>query len=404
MKKWYFTGALLAGWLGQAGIASAQSSHIPTPYGATRMAEPLPCGPTPPGPELVPGPIDPAATPPVPPQGTEYPADHTSAFQCEENPSDDHWYIHAGAEGLLRQKLGGGLVASSDPVAQKNGFESGTGVVPVQNLDGINQDWNVGPKLTVGYLWQNPVRSKFLVSYIPLNHTSNYTQAPGQLDLPFFNAPVGFEGDNGMWLHADTVTSTFQSSMTNVELNYRYTDAAITDAELIFGLRWLSLYESLAIYTGDDDLTFHDKNNNPDPTRQATYQSQTHNNIIGPQVGFEWGHSATEYFTIGITGKAAGGINFVEEHNTLIRGDGLQGFDYKRNITNFAGIYEAGAFVDFNILERVRLRVGYNAMFLVNVAPAAEQLDFNLANPSGRNEVHSTIFYHGPMAELQILF
>ena len=150
MKKWYFTVALMAGWLGQAATASAQSSHLPTPYGATRMAEPLPCGPTPPGPDLVPGPLDPAATPPVPPQGTEYPADHTSAFQCEENPSDDHWYVHAGAEGLLRQKLGQGLVTSADPVAIKNGFVSGTGVVGVQCFDDVTQDWNFGPKLTVG--------------------------------------------------------------------------------------------------------------------------------------------------------------------------------------------------------------------------------------------------------------
>jgi hypothetical protein len=276
-------------------------------------------------------------------------------------------------------------------------------VVPVQSLNDISQDWNFGPKLTVGYLWQNQ-SLEVTGFYIPQYHTSTYTQAPGQLDLPFFNPPVGFEGDNGLFLHADDAMTTFQSSMSNLEINYRYTDAAVTDVELILGVRWLSLYESLGIYTGDDDLTFQSRTGQPDPTREATYQTQTHNNIVGPQIGFEWCHAATEYFTLGITGKATTGINFVDEHNTLFRGDGLQGFDYKHNITVFSQIYEAGAFLDFNILERVRLRVGYNAMFLVNVAPASDQLDYNLANPAGRDEAHSTIFYHGPMAELQILF
>lgn len=405
MKKWYFSAALLtAGWLGQAATAPAQSSHLLTPYGAARLPEPLPCGQAAPGPDLVPGPIDPAATPPVPVAGTEYPADHPSAFQCEEFPSDDHWYVHSGAVGLLRQKLGNQPIAAIDPVNLKNGIVSGSGVTTIQNLTDVGQDWNFGPKLTVGYLWQNQ-GIEVTGFWIPLYHNSTYTEAPGQLDLPFFNPPIGFEGDNGLWTHADNVVTTFRSSMAGGEINYRYTDAAITDAELILGVRYLSLYEALGIFTGDDDFTFRDVNGRPDPVRQATYQTQTHNNIVAPQIGFEWGHTASQYFTLGITGKAALGVDFVDEHNTLTRGDGFKGFDFKRHLTVPASqIYEAGAFLDFNILERMRLRVGYNAMFLVNVAPASDQVDFNLANPSGRNEVHSTIFYHGPMAELQILF
>ena len=99
--------------------------------------------------------------------------------------------------------------------------------------------------------------------YIPQYHNSTYTEAPGQLDLPFFNPPIGFEGDNGLWTHADNVVSTFRFSRVCrqiVEINYRYTDAAITDVELILGMRWISLYESLGIFTGDDDFSFRDVN------------------------------------------------------------------------------------------------------------------------------------------------
>jgi hypothetical protein len=404
MKKWYVTVTLLSVWLCQAGSVSAQGAHIPSPYGPARFPEPLPCGQTPPGPEMVPGPIDPSAAPPVPPQGTEYPADHTSAFQCEEFVRDDHCYVEACAVGWLRQKLGNGTpLVFGDPSNLKNGIIGGNNLPVMQNLDDIGQDWNFGPKLTVGYQWQNQAL-EVTGFWIPSSNNNTYTQMPGMLDLPFHNPPLGFEGDNGMWTHADQVVSTFKSNTWNAEINYRYTDAAITDAELILGVRYLALYETLGIFTGDDDLTFPTANG-PDPTRQATYQVQTYNHIIAPQIGFEWGHACTPYFTLGVTGKAACGVNLAEIHTTLTRGDGLVGVDSKRNeVIPFAGIYEAGAFLDFNILEKMRLRVGYNGMFLVNVAPASDQIDFDLAHPGGHNDIHSTIFYHGPMAELQFLF
>ncbi len=404
MKKWYFTVALLAVGLWPTGTVLAQAAHIPSAYGAARFPEPLPCGQASNMPEMVPGPIDPASTPCVPPQGTEFPADHSSAFQCEEFVRDDHWYVDAGAVGWLRQKLGNGTpLVFGDPSNLKNGLAGGNNLPTLQNLDDIGMNWNIGPQLTLGYLWQNQ-QLEVTGWWIPSNHNDVFTQMPGQLDLPFHDPPLGFEGDNGMFTHADQVVTTFKSNTWNAEINYRYTDAAILDAQLILGVRYLDLYESLGVFVGDDDLTFPTATG-PDPTRQATYQIQTHNRLIAPQVGFEWGHTFTPYFTLGVNAKAACGVNLAEIHTTLTRGDGLVGIDAKRNeVVPFAGIYEAGAFLDFNILERLRLRVGYSGMFLVNVAPASDQIDFDLAHPLGHNDIHSTIFYHGPMAQLQFLF
>jgi hypothetical protein len=403
MKKWYFTVALLAAWLGHSATVSAQGGLMPTPYGAARIPEPLPCGPTCPTPDLVPGPIDPSALPPVPCQGTDLPAGHSSAFQCEEFARDDHCFFHLGAEAWLRQKLGSEPIAFMDPSNLKNGIVGANNLGTIQNPNDIAQHWNIGPRLTIGYVSQNQA-IEVTGFWIPQATNSTEVDMAGQIDLPFQNPPVGFEGDNGMWLHADRVVTTFKSTMWSGEINYRYNDAAVTCAELILGVRYLDLKESLGIFTGDDDLTFTTPNG-PDPTRQATYQTQTHNRIVAPQIGFEWGHPFTPLFTLGVTAKAAVGVDFAEIHNTLIRGDGLVGFDTKHTTTiGPSQIYDAGAFIDFNILERVKLHVGYNAMFLVNVAPAADQVDYNLANPFGRNETHSTIFYHGPVAELQILF
>jgi hypothetical protein len=400
MKKWYFGVALVAGWLGQTGTAGAQ--YIPTPVGAARIAEPIPC----PTPNLVEGPISPLAAPPGPPCGTDLPAGHSSAFQCEEYVRDDHCFAHFGAVGLMRQKLGHFNLAVLDPVSLKDGIPAPPGSPTLQSLDMFQESFQYGPKATLGYLWQNQA-IELTGFWIPSLRKTLDSANPGQIDLPFVNPPLGFEGDNGLWLHADVLHTEYRSSLWSGEVNYRYTDAAVTDAELILGVRYVGNSESLGIVTGDDDLTVRDAQGNPDPTRQATYQIRARNHIVAPQVGFEWGTPCTKWARVGVNAKAALGVNFAEIRTTLVRGDGLVGFDQARHSTvPLAQVYDLGAFVDFDVcgLERLRLRIGYNAMFLVNVVVPEDNLNFNLGAPTARTNNNGSIFYHGPMAELEFLF
>ena len=67
-------------------------------------------------------------------------------------------------------------------------------------------------------------------------------------------------------------------------------------------------------------------------------------------------------------------------------------------------LYELNGFVDFHLLERVRLRLGYNAMWFVHMANVTDQYDFNLQNTNGLNNQSGSVFFHGPMAELQFFF
>jgi hypothetical protein len=55
-------------------------------------------------------------------------------------------------------------------------------------------------------------------------------------------------------------------------------------------------------------------------------------------------------------------------------------------------------------MERLRLRGGYQAFWLTNIATSQDQVDFNLANTGGRKNYTGSTFYHGPMVELQFLF
>jgi hypothetical protein len=398
MKKWYFGVVLLAGWLGQAGTAGAQ--YLPTPYGAARYPEPVPC----PTPNLVEGPISPQGAPPGPPCGVDLPADHNSAFQCEEFVRDEHAFASFGAVGLMRQKLGHQLVAVQDPQNLDTGAPPQGNRPTIQDLNDIGTTFQYGPKGSVGYLWQN-CAVELAGFWIPNTSQSTDLVMPGRIDLPFRNPPLGFEGNNGLWLQADRVNSQFTSGLWGGELNFRYTNAGIGESELILGVRYLDLGESVRIFTGDDDVTHPDPFGNPDPTRQAFYQVNARNRIVAPQIGFECAFPCGHLVTFGAIGKAAVGADFTEVRAILTRGDGLVGFDARRTHTiPLTQIYELGAYADFNILERLRLRLGYNAMFVVDIAAAQDQINFDLSAPLGTVNNHGNAFYHGPVAELQFLF
>jgi hypothetical protein len=113
----------------------------------------------------------------------------------------------------------------------------------------------------------------------------------------------------------------------------------------------------------------------------------------------------------------------------------LTGFDTHRSATVFSQIYEIGAFADFHILEKLRLRLGYTATWLLGVAASNDQVDFNLEGsaarqtfgaqilnqarttgnlgqlltipnsiPHGHTNNNGSILYFGPQVELQFYF
>jgi hypothetical protein len=221
----------------------------------------------------------------------------------------------------------------------------------------------------------------------------------GRLDLPFFNPPGGFGGDNGqnLWLQADRVFTSLSTTLGNLEFNYRYWPTS--QLNLIAGLRYVLEKEDLQIFTQDDDLAVP-----PDPTKSALYRLITHNRVLVGQLGFDGevpiGHSC------GLGGffKGGWGTNFATIDYTLTRGDGLVGFDDRTRHQSFSHMYETGVYLDVCCFERCRLHAGYNCFWLVNVAEAVQNINYNLSQPAGQPNFHSSLFYHGPVLQLEFLF
>jgi len=142
----------------------------------------------------------------------------------------------------------------------------------------------------------------------------------------------------------------------------------------------------------------------PDPRRQATYSVTAHNQFVAPQLGFEWNHALTCWLALSMSAKGAWGANFLTVDVNLKRGDGFAGPHNGRSQTLFSHLYETGFFLNFRVCENARLRAGYNLLWLVDVAEALGQFDYNLAHTSGRTKNNESIFYHGPSLEFQFMF
>ena len=411
MRRWLGV-AVFAGCLGL--VQAVQAQLPPAPYGPY-SPHPLPPEPVPvgsaaaptadPGPNLVPGPLTPQMAPHGPPDDLSLPNDAAGAFPTQTPQAEEACYFAIGYQGFWRQGLNrNNSIAVLDPQNLDTGVAPPAGQPVFQRFDDLRTPFQSGVRSTLGYLIGDGQAVEMSGLYIIQQKAAVSTTDPGRIDAPFVNPPLGFEGDNGLWLQADRLTTTFTSTFWNVELNGRWNNPGIGGTDLLAGLRFADLTETLSTYTDDDGVQFPMTNGQPDPLRVATYKVRTKNQLLGPQLGFECAKSCSPYITIGCGAKAVLGADFIELNRKLVRGDGFVGFDATTNTIQLAQLYELNVFVDILPLERVKLHLGYSAMWMLDVANVVGQYDFNLRDTTGLDNRSGSIFFHGPVVELQFLF
>jgi hypothetical protein len=432
MRRWWTAAALVA--LGLAGQARAQMPGPPPGAGGPMPMVPHPGGGGP-GPMLPPqGGGGPPMSPPAfasdptplpgpqfcPPGGGEKEPDSPFSLPNDGSPNafsdgdpavvpGSGVFVNIGWMALQRQSLDNSPLVFKDP----GFFAPG---IPVNVDSGINpigkgnappgfgtQDthpnWNNGIRASV--IWREGYNAFELAGfYLFQTSRGSSVAAPGQLDLPFnnFPTPIGFQGDNFLWLQADRVMTTLQTSLASGEGNYRLLVAP--GFEWLIGVRYLDLRERFSILTDDDGLTVKPLN----PALIATVSAVTHNRILAPQLGFEYERALVFWLTLGLTGKAAWGVNFLDVQNSLTRGDGKEGPGASNSATTFSHLYEIAAWGTLSITQQWRVKAGYSALWVVNIPEAAQQINFNLGAPGGHRSNTGSILWHGPMVEMQFAF
>jgi hypothetical protein len=360
------------------------------------MPQPIPTDPAPlpPQPNLVPGPITPQAAPVGPPNSLTLPYDHTSAFQCEEYVKECGFYADIGPMALQHGRLGAGDIAVVD--AHALGLPNGASIIPnpfippppgiagALSFNSVSPPLSLGIIGTVGYLFHNQA-IEFSSFYVWEKDVSTSANMPFSLDTMFYNPPLAFIGA-GMFRYADSASESFGSSLFNAEANYRRWNTAYAGLDFIVGARYMRENEMLDLTSSGTALI---ANTNalgmPSPGANAiSYMVQTHNNLQVGQIGLDWDLPIFKWLHLSLMGKAGWGANYLTTDVNLTRSDGLTAFNTMRHAWSFAQVYQLGAFADINLLERLRLRLGYTVFWLTGLAEAVDQVDFNLQGYQSR--------------------
>ncbi|HEX5273052.1 MAG TPA: BBP7 family outer membrane beta-barrel protein [Gemmataceae bacterium] len=386
MKKWWIGAALAA-------VCVSQSARAQLPPGGGVVPDPVPVAPCPApgGPgnlDFVPGPLNGTTAPPGPNDGLSLPADVPTAWGRGGTPESGA-YLTLGALGLMRERPGHGIIA------EFNGQ-------PALTTHDLDPDYYWGGRVTFGYLCDDAA-IELTGFYVPEQETAVLSYAPNQLTLPFRNNPLGFEGPTGAGLltRADSVALRLKSSLGDAELNYRWWSRTTTGPEAIIGVRYMNVQEraditASSVQSGvNSPLDF--------GSLQASYTGRANNNLIMAQGGFEWEFPLTKWLSFGSVAKVAAGGDYVNVTNRAITAGGLVGANFERDRWTYASACELNLFLDIVQFEKVRLRAGYTAMWVVHVAEGFQQVTFDLSAQPGVRDSGS-IFYHGPMIELELLF
>lgn len=391
--------ALILGGLLAVGPAKAQMLLNQAPR--TPMPEPIPAAPSALG----------AGGPMAGPYGAPGPGYGPGApFPLDDCCKDDDCnpckafhqacgcYLGIGALGLQRQGLGNSVVAVFDPgpsiIDTGTGAPGNTGIA--LNYDTIEPNMSWGVRATLGYRVED-----FAVElsgfYLPENEAQASVFSPGQVNTVFVNAPAGFFGNQGLFLQADLARATLRTALGSAEVMCRFMAPEQPGLQLLLGLRYLDLQERMRVLVVDDGGA-------TTPVASANYTSRTFNKVVAPQVGLECDKCLCGYLAVGASAKAAFGANFIKSDADLQRGDSLLGFSNESARTEFTQLYELGFYLDIHCFDRTRLRAGYTTLWVVGVAEAVDQIDFNLANTQPLKRDDGSIFYHGPLIEFQLLF
>jgi hypothetical protein len=355
--------------------------------------------------------MEPGMLPPPRPLGPGGPAPFQPVAPMPPADAGDQptsrWILGADFVMLMRNRMKHEALAIADliKVEAPDPVPPGLNGFPLfADFHDMNQNMIYGVKVGGAYLFDQNNSVEWYTMWMPLHTDKAVYTLPGQL-TSFFSGPetvpLGFEGDNGLWDHADQITVNLSTTMVQTELNYHgYGGFNDLEFDWLLGVRYLAIHEKLAMTTDDDGIQF-----GPDPLFTATYTVRARNNIVAPQLGFGLHKSVfgLNWWSLSWDVKGAWGQNFASYSVELQRGDGFQAPFTGLKKEHFAQIYETSVSTDWSG-NCWRVRLGYNVMVIHGVCTGQNQIDFNLDNRAGAGLFDGTLIYTGPFASLQFIF
>lgn len=219
-----------------------------------------------------------------------------------------------------------------------------------------------------------------------------------------------------LWTDGELAVIDYNFDMQNAELVYRRRifeyELADWRLDLLTGVRYVALDEQFNFYFADiagggpnspvqPRNPFDRAAANPTQPRaqssdqaSATYVAGIENDLVGPELGLAAKYPFLGVFEFDLMTKASFAANFLRNRQAIIRGDGLELYDYQKTVQSTSGILEGRLGLTLTLLPNLTLHGGWEYMWLVNVGSAINQIEFDLTRrPRPSNE--EKLLWHG---------
>jgi len=301
-------------------------------------------------------------------------------YQAEPAGNSTRWY--AGVDVLWLARDYPQNVHLAQTVVLDSNFRpvplAGAPVLTVGNVT----DATAQPGMRVNLGYRITESASIELGYFGLQQWNGVAGIPAG-DPPFANSPfLGSSIIYGNKSFDTSITARYSSEIHNAEVNLRKSfDAGDWNASVLGGFRYFNLSEQFCL-TGLQ--TFPNLPQGPPPPSQTIVEhtsATTNNNLFGAQIGGEIGRAwFNNRFGLSANGKVGIFANSASQETTngarLFTGGGIGTTTLAagHGSTDFASLYEGGITATLRVTSRIRVRGGYQVLFVQGLALAPTQL------------------------------
>ena len=165
----------------------------------------------------------------------------------------------------------------------------------------------------------------------------------------------------------------------NDPLYTQFTDGVKIQVRPMLGFRFVNLKERL-LQTGVDTL------GGLEPPRTAVIDSETNNNVYGPEFGLR-AELVNPYFTLGLQPRITFGLN---DFSAQVRSDQILSATEATRLTrvtriDFTPIFEFNAYAKVHVTDNLSIHVGYDFMWLNRVTRPYNNIRYNEIRVGGNS-------------------
>ncbi len=243
-------------------------------------------------------------------------------------------------------------------------------------FDAGAMNWAAGPRFVLGLPFANNNAIEF--AYMGIYGMNASASAAGPVAIDASGVPA--TGTNAV--------ANYHSFMQSGELNFRH--FVTPELSIMAGFRYVNWHENLGVafdpvnpFAG---VTF--------PPGAISQNFHTNNNLYGLQIGGDWKTAVTDKFGLEIGGKA-GVFGAQTEVGADLTAPGFDTLATNAASTRASFVGEFGLMGTYKLTDWLKIRAGYQVMWLEGLALAPAQVDaVNFIGASSINN-RGGVFLHG---------